>query len=57
MEMLSKIKPIKWYHWPAQIKYFYVVQNKKEQKYLMMVYLNSCTNWYLKIINPSYLGS
>ena len=24
---------------------------------MLMVYLSSCTNLYLKIINPSYLGS
>ena len=27
--MLSKTNPIQWYHWPAQIKYLYVMQNKK----------------------------
>ena len=29
----------------------------KEQKCHLMVYLNYCKLWFLKIVNPSYLGS
>ena len=33
--MLSKINSTHWYHLQIQLKYFYVLQIKKEQKYLL----------------------
>ena len=40
--MLSKLNPVKWCHFQHQLKYFAVVQNKKNK--------NTCL-WYIWILD------